>query len=304
MGNSRTVVANAYSQIMDTTRLASTVLAALELVPGEPWDLTEILRRPAEREALLGLKSDVGSLQLTGYLRDNLHQDRVEHWQKRLEQLARSHKVYPLIVGEPGYPALLLSCWDAPPVLFVRGSLPTGTGVAIVGSRNASAKALADAANVGAEVAGAGLVVVSGLASGIDSAAHKAALSAGGVTVAVMGTGIENIYPRENSLLAEEIVDSGALLSQFAPDAPRTGTTFLRRNRVIAGLANVSLIMEGLERSGSRHELEQALSYKRPVLLWRPGMGRERWARELVSSGSAVFVSTPREVVNLAVDSS
>src|SRR6266487_3424718 len=100
---------------MDTFRLESTVLAALELVPGEPSDLTEVLRRPTERAALLGSSPDGGRRQLTSYLRDNLDVDRVAHWQRRLEQLARSQGVRPLIAGEPEYPARLLGCWDAPP---------------------------------------------------------------------------------------------------------------------------------------------------------------------------------------------
>jgi DNA processing protein len=286
---------------MDTFRLASTVLAALELVPGEPWDLTEILRQPIERAALLGSSSEGGPRQLTSYLRDNLDADHVAHWQRRLQQLARSQGVRPLVAGEPDYPAQLLGCWDAPPLLFVRGTLPEGIGVAIVGSRDASATAVKQATNVGAEVAAAGLVVISGLAAGIDAAAHRGALMADGQTVAVMGTGIEQIFPPENTDLAKEITGSGALLSQFAPDAPRTGTTFLRRNRVIAGLASMSLIMEGRERSGSRHEAEQAVSYGRPVLLWHPAMQQERWAHDLVSSGAATFVSTPQEVTKMMV---
>ena len=286
---------------MDTIRLASVVLAALELVPGDPSDLTEILRRPEERAVLLGSSHFRARRQLLNYLRENLDPVHVDHWEKRLGQLVCSRGVRPLVVGEPDYPSHLLSCWDAPPILFARGTLPDGFGVAIVGSRDATRAALRQAGEVASEAAAAGLIVISGLAAGIDTAAHKGALMAGGLTVGVMGTGIEKIFPRENTALAEEITMSGALLSQFAPYAPQTGTTFLRRNRVIAGLATVSLVMEGREHSCSMHEAEQALSYGRRVLLWQPAIGKELWARELVASGAAMFVSMPHDVVKLAV---
>ena len=286
---------------MDIIRLASVVLAAMELVPGEPCDLTDLLRQPTERAALLGSESKGSRRPLTSYLHKNLDLGRVDHWHKHIERLTHSQKVEPLIAGLPGYPTALLECWDAPPILFLRGELPVGPGLAIVGSRAASPEALSQTTEVSAEAARAGLVVVSGLAAGIDAAAHRGALGAGGPTVAAMGTGIELVFPPQNRGLAEEITSSGALLSQFAPDAPRTGTTFLRRNRVIAALSNTSLIMEGHERSGSRHELEQALSYGRKVLLWEPTMSREAWARELVSRRLAAFVSETDQVVREAL---
>lgn len=118
--------------------------------------------------------------------------------------------------------------------------------------------------------------------------------------MAAMGTGIQRIFPDENAALAEEITASGGLVSQFPPDAPRTGTTFLLRNRVIAGLADASLVMVGRKRSGSRHELDQAMSYGRLALLWKPAMDGEQWANDLVASGKATFVSTAHEVVRLA----
>jgi DNA processing protein len=148
-----------------------------------------------------------------------------------------------------------------------------------------------------ATVAAAGAVVVSGLAAGVDGAAHRGALDAAGQTVAVMGTGITHIYPEQNTGLAEEIRRHGVLLSQFAPDAPRTKTTFLRRNHVIAGLSDVSVVMAGQHRSGSRHEVEQAIEYGRPVLMWAPTLAGEQWAQQLVTNGSATFVSSSKEVL-------
>jgi DNA processing protein len=282
---------------MDTMRLAAVALAALELVPGDPCDLTDLLRQPTERAALLEEDNADFSRPLTGYLQSNLDLGRVDHWLKQIERLARNEGVQPLVAGQAGYPTALLECWDAPPVLFCRGQFPVGPTLAIVGSREASVEAVDHTMKVSAEAARSGLVVVSGLAAGIDTAAHRGTLDGCGQTIAVMGTGIERIYPRQNEGLAEEIATSGCLLSQFTPDAPRTGTTFLLRNRVIAGLAGTSLIMEARERSGSRHEMEQALGYGRTILLWEPTMNREKWAHDLVTQGVATFVSSPDDVV-------
>jgi DNA processing protein len=113
-----------------------------------------------------------------------------------------------------------------------------------------------------------------------------------------MGTGITNVYPPQNTDLAEQIRCHGALVSQFAPHAPRTRTTFLRRNHVINGLGDASVIMDGQHRSGSRHEVEQAISYGRPVFMWAPVLTSQRWARQLEAAGFATFISSADEVLS------
>ncbi len=213
-----------------------------------------------------------------------------------------------MIIGDPAYPARLAAAWDAPPVLFCSidsewpaetqpGIDPDGPSVAIVGGRETEAWVLNDTRLVAMVVAQHGFRVVSGLAAGVDTAAHEATLDVGGRTTAVLGTGIDHVFPAENRDLARRITRHGVLISQFAPPAPRTGTTFLRRNCVIAALSDCSLIMDGRDRSGSRHEVEQAIRYGKPVLMWAPALSQERWAKRLAETGEASFVDSAEAVL-------
>ena len=182
------------------------------------------------------------------------------------------------------YPRLLAATGAGPQLLFVRGSLPPdpGAAVAVVGSRRGSSQALNAARSLSAELAGAGAVVVSGLAAGVDTAAHLGALDADGVTTAVLGTGICVTYPSQNAELAERIVTAGAIVSQFPPNARPSKTSFPARNAVTAGLSHASVVIEADERSGTRIEMGLSLRFGRPVLLWAPIMASRRWAATLV----------------------
>ena len=167
--------------------------------------------------------------------------------------------------GARGYPPQLAELADAPPVLAVRGdpAVLCDTAVAIVGSRAASAYGLAVARRVASELAEAGLVVVSGLAFGIDAAAHDAALAAGGRTVAVQACGIDRVYPAAHRGLAERIARSGAVATEFAIGVPPQRAFFPLRNRLISGLARALIVVEARERSGSlvtaRHAADQGV---------------------------------------------
>jgi DNA processing protein len=284
---------------MDVTYQAAVSLAALEVIPGEPSDLNRILRDSALRAAFFGSATDTTQDELVSWLRDEIDPARVEMWHKRLYAIERDLLARPVLRHCPSFPSLLRKCWDAPPLLFVRGCLePDRPTVAIVGSRKAS-QAVIEATKAVARVAAvSGVTVVSGLAAGVDSTAHDETLRAGGHTIAVMGTGIQRMFPAENVELAAQIVEGGgALVSQFAPNAPRTGTTFLRRNAVIAGLAEVDVVMAGAERSGSRHQAERAAGYGRPVLLWKPTLAEQSWAQEMVDGGGATFIDDPSDVL-------
>jgi DNA processing protein len=273
-------------------RKVSTVMAALELLPAQPSDLTSILRDPCELKALLASPFEsVSASELVSYLRDNLDFARIDWWQKTIDELIRSEAARPTIAGAPEYPQRLSECWDAPPVLFTTASFTDGPSIAIIGSRSTTDKIVGETREIAAALASEGVSVVSGLARGIDTAAHWGALDASGRTIAVMGTGITRVYPAENAGLAARIKTNGVLVSQFGPYAPRTRTTFLRRNHVIAGLSDVSLVMDGQARSGSRHEIEQAMNYGRPVLMWAGALAHANWALQLEKSGAASFVS-------------
>ena len=166
------------------------------------------------------------------------------------------------------YPWRLALLREPPPVLAVRGdvSVLAGRAVAIVGARAASAYGRAVARRLAAELAGAGLVVVSGLARGIDAAAHEGALEAGGSTVAVLACGPEQVYPPEHRALAERIAASGALVSELPPGTPPRAAHFPLRNRLISGLAEALVVVEARLRSGSLHTVRHALDQGIDVL--------------------------------------
>ena len=154
--------------------------------------------------------------------------------------------------GDARYPALLATI-PSPPALDVRGAFEPGDAlaIAIVGARQATAYGLEVAESLAAELAARGVTIVSGLARGIDTAAHRGALDAGGRTIAVLGSGITRVYPPENRLLAQKIFERGAVVSQFPPDAEARPYHFPARNRTLAGLALGVVVVEAAERSGA-----------------------------------------------------
>ena len=154
--------------------------------------------------------------------------------------------------GDARYPALL-GAIPAPPRIFVRGALDAddALALAIVGSRRPTPYGLAIAERLASELAARGVTIVSGLARGNDTAAHRGALAAGGRTLAVLGCGLDIVYPPENTLLARTIEASGALVSQFAPGVPALAGHFPARNRTLAGLALGVVVVEAAERSGA-----------------------------------------------------
>ena len=181
------------------------------------------------------------------------------------------------------YPARLRGIHQAPPVLFARGSLlGDDSAVSVVGSRKASDRGLAIAAGVARELASRKVTVVAGLALGIDAAAHRATLAAGGRTVAIIGTGINRAYPAENRDLQEEIAARGLLLSQFWPDAPPQKHNFLMRNATMSGYGLATVVVEAGEQGGSRAQARIAVKHGRPVILTSPVVERNDWARALV----------------------
>ena len=162
-----------------------------------------------------------------------------------------------LTLADSGYPQALLTTPDPPVLLYVKGrvDLLNRPGLAIVGSRNATPQGIANAEAFAASLAGVGLTIVSGMALGIDAAAHRGALSApgenAGATIAVIGTGANRIYPARNRELARKIAQHGAIVSEFPLDTPALAANFPRRNRLIAGLAQGCLVVEAAARSGS-----------------------------------------------------
>jgi DNA processing protein len=184
---------------------------------------------------------------------------------ERVLAQARAQRQTVLACGDPRYPRRLLAIPDPPAALFVRGEIGEGPAVAVVGSRRATAYGRAAGERLAADLALAGVSVVSGLARGIDATAHRAALDAGGRTVAVLGCGLDRIYPREHRRLAEAAVERGALVSEFAPGTPPLPGHFPRRNRLISGLAMGVVVVEGAEDSGTLVTVDYALDQGREV---------------------------------------
>ncbi|HUZ23746.1 MAG TPA: DNA-processing protein DprA [Streptosporangiaceae bacterium] len=198
------------------------------------------------------------------------------------------------------YPARLREIHQAPPVLFSRGSLRADDrAVSVVGSRRASDRGLAIAAGVARELVARGVTVVAGLARGIDTAAHRTALDAGGRTVAIIGTGISRAYPPENAGLHEEIASRGLLLSQFWPEAPPRKHTFLIRNATMSGYGLATVVVEAGERSGARVQARLAVEHGRPVILTDLVVERNEWARALRGRPGVRVAGSLREVADI-----
>jgi DNA processing protein len=200
--------------------------------------------------------------------------------------------------SDAAYPPALAAIIDPPPVLWMRGVADAlaRPAVAIVGSRAGSPYALAVAEQLAVDLSARGIVVVSGLARGVDSAAHRGALSArcadggAGSTIAVLGSGVDVIYPPEHRALAQDIETTGALLSEFVPGTPPLPIFFPQRNRVISGLSRAVVVIEAGEKSGSLITARCALEQGREVLAV-PGnvlSGRNRGAHALLKDGAKI----------------
>jgi DNA processing protein len=185
---------------------------------------------------------------------------------EELEKLARAGIVYVEFYNSH-YPEMLKNIFDPPPGIFMRGGLSQdGISVAVVGSRKPSLYGVAVAESLAAGLSAAGLTVVSGMARGIDAAAHKGALKAGGHTVAVLGCGVDVVYPRDNKRLMEDIASSGAVISEFPPGSPPQSWHFPVRNRVISGLSRAVVVVEAAARSGALITADIALEQGRDVM--------------------------------------
>ncbi len=201
-----------------------------------------------------------------------------------------STNIFAISKADVRFPTALAAIHDPPPTLWIKGDPDAlrAPSVAIVGSRAASPYALEVARRLGADLARRNVTVVSGMARGVDSAAHRGALEGGGITIAVFGCGVDVVYPREHRGLAERIVERGALVSEFPPGMPPLKSNFPQRNRIISGLSLAVVIVEAAERSGSLITADFALEQGRAVLAV-PGNvlgGRNYGAHALLRDGA------------------
>ena len=205
-------------------------------------------------------------------------------------------------LGDPNFPINLSSSGCSLERLWFQGTLSQKDfrSVAVVGSRRCSEPGRRRACRLSRELARAGVCVVSGLALGIDTAAHRGALAAGGRTLAVLGTGLHHIAPRENRELAEEISKSGALISQFSPgfQGYSSGANFKKRNTVVAGLSQIVVVVEAQLRSGTSDTIGKALTLGRKVGLLASLVESQPWAAELAEHEQAFIVRSSACVVD------
>lgn len=273
--------------------------------------LLEALKKPQEAEiawARAGESLDLGAPLCTGIaaaigrldLDDDLLVRIRHHVIEGFQDLAARDLI--LERGGPGYPKRLGETTDAPPFLFVRQDenfldLPS---LSIVGTRKASDEGVERAKRLAHLLTRRGIVVCSGLARGIDAAAHAGALDAGGITIAVIGTPLTKVYPKEHAALQERIGVVGAIVSQFHPTAKTLPLSFLARNATMSGLSLGTVVIEASETSGALVQARKALEQGRKVFIPRSAIDNPKlaWPRKLAERGAHVF-STIEELVGV-----
>jgi DNA processing protein len=203
-------------------------------------------------------------------------------------------------VLDRGYPDNLRGVHDRPPFVFVAGALvpADGRAIAVVGSRVASQHGIWAARAIAEHLVDQRYTVVSGLAAGIDNAAHTAALARGGRTVAVIGTGLRRCYPPQHADLQRRIATDCAVISQFWPGAPPSRRSFPMRNAVMSGLSLATVVVEASLTSGSRIQARLALEHGRPVFLLESLLAHE-WARAFAARPGARVIRSPDEITTV-----
>ena len=204
-------------------------------------------------------------------------------------------------VLDDDYPVNLRVIDNLPPFLFYRGEFQPGDAysVAVVGTRVPSPEGLARARKIAGHLAEHGVTVLSGLARGIDTASHDATLKAGGRTIAVLGSGIRRVYPRENAGLAERIAATGAVVSQFWPDTAPTSYTFPRRNVVTSGMGQGTVVVEASATSGAKMQARLAIEHGKQVFLLASLVTTRDWARSYLKRPRVHEVADVDDVIRV-----
>ncbi len=204
-----------------------------------------------------------------------------------------------LTVLDDDYPENLRAVHDRPPLIFVAGRLAPqdSRAISVIGARRATVEGIETATSIATHLVEAGFTVASGLAEGIDTAAHTTALARGGRTIAVIGTGLNRAYPPRNAALQARIAARCAVVSQFWPDSPPTKQSFPMRNAVMSGLSLATVVVEAGQTSGARTQARLALAHGRPVFL-HDVMLVQDWARAFAKQAGTHVVRSPEEITS------
>lgn len=214
----------------------------------------------------------------------------------------QSHGFNVLSILDTAYPRHLRDAREAPALLYYQGDIvPNDTAVSVVGSRRATPEVLEQAAITAQELVSRDLTVASGLAAGVDAAAHRAVLETHGRTVAVMGTGLEHTYPTSHQKLRAQIEESGLVLSQFQPDFSGAGFAFPMRNQVMSAYGLATIVISAQEKSGTRHQARAAIGHSRGLIISTQVERETTWGQDYAANGLAKVAHSPQEAADLAL---
>src|SRR5471030_1874148 len=288
---------------------------ALKLIPGlgtrTSGKLLDRLRTP--QAVFRASRSELEAAGLSGAIAQSISSGcTFEDAVRQQEKMAEAGAVV-VTIGDPRYPQPLREIFDPPMLLFARGrvELLQSLALGVVGTRRPTPYGLAVAERLSADLAHAGLTIASGMARGIDTAAHKGALSVAGDTIAVLGCGVDVVYPSENRKLAAELAGKGLIISEFPMGATAFPQNFPIRNRVISGLSSGILVVEGAQYSGSAITARLALDQGREVfavpgnitskMSWGPNLLIKQGAK-LIQDWNDVVVDLPQAVQRRLID--
>lgn len=275
---------------------------ALRLIPGlGPVKTVRLLEEYHSPQAIFrASQSELESFELSGAVARAITSGCVFEDALDQQERMRARNVHLIPFGIPPYPSRLAEIMDAPPVLFAQGRLELleSIPIAVVGTRRPTPYGIAAAERISAALARAGATVLSGMARGIDTAAHRAALQASGNTAAIFGCGIDHVYPAENRKLAEEIAQKGLILSEFPMATPAHPQNFPVRNRIVSALSYGVLIVEGAQYSGSTITARLASEQGREVYAV-PGniTSKMSWVPNLLIKQGAKLVQDAEDIL-------
>ena len=280
---------------MSVTRDTAALLALQRLA--KPRRAAELFEEHGEPLAALRAYAGMTQLAFDEPVHES-HESELDAIVAELEAL-EAEGISLLTVLDEAYPRNLRLVYDRPLILWVRGALSDrdDRSVAVVGTRKASPAGLERARQIAHQLVEADYAVVSGLAVGIDTASHLAALQAGGRTIAVVGTGLRRAFPKQNAELQHRLGSESAVVSQFEPDQEARKWTFPMRNAVMSGIARATVVVEATYTSGARMQARLALEHGRPVVLMEALLEHE-WARTYAERPGVHVVAEVAEVID------